>query len=172
VLPARVASPCDVPEIVRVTNAAYVVESFFITGTRTDDDEVRRLIAQPQSAFFVVDDPARAGRLRASVYVETVGGAGYFAMLAVDPPHQGSGLARLLMHVIEDHCRAAGCSRIDFDMTNLREELPAFYAKFGFVQVGTAEMGDRHKLTQPCIASRCRSGCDGERHGTARLSLS
>lgn len=149
VLP-RVASPPDVPEIVRVTNAAYVVESFFISGTRTDDDEVRRLIAQPQSAFFVVDDPARAGRLQASVYLETIGDAGYFAMLAVDPPHQGTGLARRLIQVVEDHCRAAGCTRLDFDMINLRGELPAFYAKFGFVQVGTAEMGDRHKLTQAC----------------------
>ena len=45
-----------------------------------------------------------------------------------------------------------GCWRpfLDLDMINLREELPAFYEKFGFVQVGTAEMGDRHKLTQPC----------------------
>jgi hypothetical protein len=38
----RIATPLDVAEVVRVTNAAYVVESFFITGTRTDEDEVRR----------------------------------------------------------------------------------------------------------------------------------
>ena len=85
-----------------MTNAAYVVESFFINGTRTDQDEGSRLIA------------------------------------------------RRLIQVVEDHCRAAGCTRLDFDMINLREELPASYAKFGFLQVGTAEMGDRHKLTQPC----------------------
>jgi len=145
-----VATPLDVAEIVRVTNAAYVVESFFIKGTRTDDDEVRRLIAQPRSAFFVVDDPVKPGQLQASVHVEIDGGAGYFAMLAVDPPHQGSGLARRLIQVVEDHCRQAGCVRLDFDIINLRSELPAFYARFSFVQVGTAAMGDRHKLKQPC----------------------
>lgn len=146
----RIATTGDVAEIVRVTNAAYVVESFFITGTRTDEDEVRRLIAQPQSWFLVVDDPGTPGRLRASVHVEIDGRAGYFAMLAVDPPHQGTGLARLLIQIIEDHCRRAGCTRLDFDIINLRTELPAFYARFGFVQVGTAEMGDQHKLKQPC----------------------
>ena len=147
---ARIATPLDVAEIVRVTNAAYVVESFFINGTRTEEDEVRRLIAQPQSTFVVVDDPETSGRLRASVHVQIEGDTGYFAMLAVDPPHQGTGLARHLIQVIEDHCRRAGCSRLDFDIINLRTELPAFYARFGFVQVGTAEMGDQHKLRQPC----------------------
>lgn len=146
----RIATPRDVAEVVRVTNAAYVVESFFIKGTRTDEDEVRRLIAQPQSSFVVVDDPEAPGRLRASVHVEIDGRTGYFAMLAVDPPHQGTGLARLLIQIIEDHCRRAGCTRLDFDIINLRTELPAFYARFGFVQVGTAEMGDQHKLMQPC----------------------
>jgi GNAT superfamily N-acetyltransferase len=147
---SRAATPADAAEVVRVTNTAYVVESFFIDGTRTDEDEVRRLIAQPQSSFLVVDDPETPDRLRASVYVEIDGSAGYFAMLAVDPPHQGKGLARLLIQVVEGHCRAAGCTRLDFDMINLRHELPAFYARFGFVQVGTAEMGDRHKLKQEC----------------------
>ena len=146
----RIATPLDVAEIVRVTNAAYVVESFFINGTRTDEDEVGCLIALPQSTFLVIDDPETPGRLRASVHARIDGGTGYFAMLAVDPPHQGTGLARHLIQVIEDHCRRAGCSRLDFDIINLRTELPAFYARFGFVQVGTAEMGDRHKLKQPC----------------------
>ena len=55
-------------------------------------------------------------------------------MLAVDPPHQGTGLASLLIRIIEDHCRRAGCTRLDLDIINLRTELPAFYARFGFVQ--------------------------------------
>jgi hypothetical protein len=99
----RVADPNDVPEVVRVTNLAYVVESFFIEGDRTDEAEARALMAQPQSTFLVIDDPA-----------------------------------------------LAGCRYLDFDMINLRSELPAFYARFGFVEVGTAEMGDRHKLKLEC----------------------
>lgn len=146
----RRAGAADVPEVVRVTNAAYVVESFFIDGTRTNVDEVAMLLAQPQSAFLVIDDPDVPGTLRASVYTETRGDRGYFAMLAVEPAHQGTGLARRLLGQVEDHCRAAGCRRLDFDMINLRAELPAFYARFGFVQVGTSEMGDRHKLKMEC----------------------
>jgi GNAT superfamily N-acetyltransferase len=146
---SRIATLADVAEIVRVTNAAYVVESFFIEGTRTDEDEVGRLIAQTQSVFLVVDDD-KGGRLLASVHLEVSGDAGYFAMLAVDPPHQGTGLARHLIQAVEEHCRAAGCTRLEFDMINLRTELPAFYERFGFVQIATAEMGDRHKLKQPC----------------------
>jgi hypothetical protein len=51
--------------------------------------------------------------------------------------------------VIDDPA-LAGCRYLDFDMINLRSELPAFYARFGFVEVGTAEMGDRHKLKLEC----------------------
>jgi GNAT superfamily N-acetyltransferase len=147
---ARLAGAADVPELVRVINLAYVVESFFIDGTRTNEDEARTLLAQPQSAFLVIDDPELPGRLRASVYTETRGDRGYFAMLAVDPAHQGKGLARQLLAAVEAHCRAAGCRHLDFDMINLRTELPAFYARFGFAQIGTAEMGDRHKLKLEC----------------------
>jgi GNAT superfamily N-acetyltransferase len=147
---ARIARPADVPEVLRVTNLAYVVEQFFIDGERTDEAEVRALMGQPNSAFLVIDDPDIPGRLRVSVHTEVHGDRGYFAMLAVDPAHQGTGLARRLIQAIEEHCRAAGCTRLDFDMINLRTELPAFYARFGFVQIGAAEMGDRHKLKQPC----------------------
>lgn len=146
----RLATPADIDDVVRVTNAAYVVERFFIDGTRTNVDEARALQAQPHAAFLVIDDPDRPGTLLASVYVETRGDRGYFAMLAVDPPQQGRGLARQLIHAVEDHCRAAGCRHLDFDMINLRTELPAFYARFGFVPIGTTEMGDRHKLKLPC----------------------
>ena len=147
---ARRAQPDDMSEIVRVTNLAYIVESFFIDGERTHEAEVRALMAQPQSAFLVIDDPAVDGRLLASVYVETRDDRGYFAMLAVDPVHQRTGLARRLLQAVEEHCRARGCRHLDFDMINLRTELPAFYARFGFEQIGTAEMGDRHKLLREC----------------------
>ncbi len=146
----RVAGPDDVAEVVRVTNLAYVVEQFFIDGERTDAVEVQALMAQPQSAFLVIDDPSESGRLHASVYTETLGDRGYFAMLAVDPARQGTGLARRLIQSVEEHCRRAGCRHLDFDMINLRAELPAFYARFGFAQVGTAEMGDQHKLKLAC----------------------
>jgi GNAT superfamily N-acetyltransferase len=70
-------------------------------------------------------------------------------MLSVDPSQQGSGLGRALVEAAEDHCRASGCTVMDIDVVNLREELPAFYARLGYVETGTAPFPDPQKLKMP-----------------------
>jgi len=72
------------------------------------------------------------------VFVELRGDRGYFGMLSVDPAHQKKGLSRLLIDDVEARCRTAGCTALDIQVVNLREELPAFYAMLGFVPTGTA----------------------------------
>jgi GNAT superfamily N-acetyltransferase len=67
-------------------------------------------------------------------------------MLSVDPARQGKGLARRLIEAVEDRCRAAGCAALDIDVVNLREELPAFYRRFGFMVTGQAPFSDAWKL--------------------------
>jgi GNAT superfamily N-acetyltransferase len=146
----RVARPDDVPALVDVTNRAYVVEEFFIRGTRTTDAEARALMAQPAARFLVVDHPA--GGLVASVFMEVRGDRGYFAMLAVDPAYQGQGAARLLIEAVEAECRGAGCRYLDIEVINLRTELPPFYARFGFIPHGTAPFEDVHKLLREAHA--------------------
>jgi GNAT superfamily N-acetyltransferase len=146
----REAAPADVPALVAVTNLAYRVEEFFIIGARTTEAQARELMSQAGSRFLVVDHPAGEGRIAASVYMEVRGDRGYFAMLAVDPAHQGAGLARRLIEAVEDRCRAAGCRSLDLDVINLRTELPAFYARFGFAATGaTGPMHDAEKLRMP-----------------------
>ena len=140
----RVAVPHDVPALVDVINRAYVVEEFFITGTRTTEAQARALMAQPHVRFLVIDH--RAGSIAASVCMEVNGDRGYFSMLAVDPAWQGTGLARRLIEAVEAACREAGCHHLDIEVINLRTELPAFYAKFGFTPRGTAPIKDAHKL--------------------------
>jgi GNAT superfamily N-acetyltransferase len=147
---ARLATRSDLSEILRVTNRAYVVEKFFIDGERTHSEEVAALMAQRDAAFLVIEDPVDRTRLRASVFAETRRDRGHFAMLAVDPDHQGQGLARQLIEAVEEYCRVRGCRHLDLDMVNLRTELSAFYAHFGFSVVGTMEMGERHTLKRPC----------------------
>jgi GNAT superfamily N-acetyltransferase len=143
----RVASAADVPALARLINRAYRVEDFFIDGDRTSEADVRARIAKPDSAFLVVED-ARA--LAGCVYLELRGPRGYFGMLSIDPTRQGRGLARSLVTAVEDHCRAAGCRFLDLDVVNLREELPAFYARLGFTPTGlTAPFPDPQKLRQP-----------------------
>ena len=94
------------------------------------------------------------------MYVELRGSHGYFGLLAVDPAHQGEGLGRVLVEAAEAHCRVAGCTVLDIDVVNLRLELPAFYAKFGFQPVGTAPFHGTEKLKRPAhlIVMSKRSG--------------
>ena len=149
VLQTRIAGEADIPELVRIINRAYEVEQFFVDGDRTNPAQVRDRMTRTAAWFLAVDDPQVRGRLAACVWVEVQADRGYFGMLAVDPDHQGRGLARFLIAAVEDHCRAAGCRFLDISVVNLRSELPAFYRQFGFAPYGTAPFHDRAKLTRP-----------------------
>lgn len=148
--PVRRATAADIPEIVRVTNAAYRVEDFFIDGNRTSVAEVAEKMATPGCAFLVIDLPGGEGTgLAASVYVEGRAERLYFGMLSVAPAHQKTGLARALVDGVESHARKRGCTSVELDVVNLREELPPFYAKLGFTPTGTAPFLKGHKLKRP-----------------------
>lgn len=143
----RVATSEDTAEIVRVINLAYRVEDFFVNGDRTDAADVNARMHDPAGVILVVD--AEEGKsLAAAVCVDVHDRRGHFAMLSVDPAHQGKGLARLLISSIEDHCRSAGCHALDIEVVNLREELPPFYEAFGFLQTGVVEFNNPAKLTR------------------------
>ena len=45
------AAADDIPDVVRVINAAYEVEKWFVSGDRTDMESVRRLMTR--GAFVV-----------------------------------------------------------------------------------------------------------------------
>jgi GNAT superfamily N-acetyltransferase len=143
---SRVAADSDVAEIVRVINAAYRVEDFFVNGNRTSEEDVRRRMSS--GVFFLVIDSEEAGRLKAAVAVDVHDGRGHFAMLSVDPALQGSGLGRVLIDEIERFCRDRGCTDLDIEVVNLREELPPFYRRFGFSDAGTIPFTPAEKLTR------------------------
>jgi ribosomal protein S18 acetylase RimI-like enzyme len=141
----RCATKEDIPELVRIINSAYRVEDFFVDGDRTSEADLALRMSDPDVRFFVVD-AVESGALAAAVVVDVHGRRGHFAMLSVDPPFQGRGLARILLNAVEDHCRAHGCHALDMEVVNLREELPAFYAALGFTAIETAPFPDRTKL--------------------------
>jgi len=143
----RIATGDDVPELVRLINAAYRVEDFFINGNRTNDRDVASRLAAPGACILVIDGTA-PGDLAGAVYVEIRGSRGYFGLLSVDPGRQKQGLGRALVAAAEGHCRAAGCREMDLDVVNLRQELPGFYGSLGYTAAGTAPFPDRAKLTQ------------------------
>ena len=156
----RLATEADVPALVRLINRAYAPEKAFVDGDRTNEAMIRERLARPSAVFLVVDDGAAPQELAAAVFVELRAERGYFGMLAVDPRRQGSGLGRLLVHAAAERCRAAGCQFLDIDVVNLRTELRAFYARFGFAPYATAPFESaaplkRHafvvRLTKPLV---------------------
>ncbi len=148
--PARVATEADVPAITALVNEVFAVEQAFKTGERTDAGEVRQLMGR--GTFLVLDHPATpVGRpLAGVIYLEHTGRLGYFGMLSVAPELRGQGLARRLIADVETRCAAAGCRAVEIHVIDLRSELPAFYARLGYVRTGTMPYPDDGTLLKPC----------------------
>jgi GNAT superfamily N-acetyltransferase len=144
-LTIRAAGAEDVDQLVRLINAAFVVERFFIDRDRTDAEGVRTLMAT--GAFLVGAD--ETDRLVACVYVERRGARGYLGVLSVDPERQGRGFGRALAEAAEEYCKAGGCTAMDIRVVNLRQELPPFYRRLGYGEYGTAPFEDP-RATRPC----------------------
>jgi uncharacterized membrane protein/GNAT superfamily N-acetyltransferase len=145
-LEPRLAGDADVPVLVDLINRAYRVEDFFAYGDRTCEADVRARMVKPGAAFLVIEDDRG---LAGSVFVQVTGDRGFFAMLAVAPDRQKQGLGRRLVESVEAHCRGAGCRHLDMDMLSVRQELPAFYARFAFAPYGMAPFDEPSKLSQP-----------------------
>ncbi len=76
-------------------------------------------------------------KLAGCVYTEIRGERGYFGLLAVEPQRQRSGIGARLIAAAEQDCRSAGCRFMDLTFVNVRQELPAYYERFGYVEDGT-----------------------------------
>jgi len=142
----RRADSGDVEAIAALINSAFRVEAFFIEGDRIDVPEVRALMAKGT----VLLAPASDGRIAACVYLEIQGERGYFGLLSVDPSLQGGGFGRQLVAEAEDVCRAAGCEVMEIWVVNLRQELPPFYRRLGYVETGTEPFPATKPTKQPC----------------------
>jgi GNAT superfamily N-acetyltransferase len=144
----RLATPRDIPGLVRLINVAYRVEAFFIRGDRTSAGEIQALMEKPDAGFLVLDG-SEPGRPAGAVYVETQGTRGHFGLLAVDPARQGEGLGRKLVAAVETHCRSAGCGIVELEVFDVRTELPPFYASCGYVTEGVVAFAKPELLLKP-----------------------
>src|SRR5262249_732864 len=120
--------------IVALINAAFrIAESFFIDGDRITLKEV---LENLESGEFLLAEGNN--RLIACVYLEPRGERTYLGLLSVDPALQKAGVGSLLMTAAEDRWRRRNAKFIDILTVSLREELPAFYRKRGYVETGTS----------------------------------
>lgn len=130
----RLAAEDDIPSIVGLVNLAYRVEDFFKYGDRTDAAEVRDTLLKHQ--FIIVEDGG--GAMAGCVEVRVDGERGYFGMLSVDPERQKTGLGAALITRAERFAAERGCTVMELTYVNVREELPAYYERYGYERTGTA----------------------------------
>jgi GNAT superfamily N-acetyltransferase len=141
----RPADLDDAEALTRLINAAFRVELPFIEGDRIDPGGVRAYMEKGE--FLLAED---AASLAGCVYVELRGDRGYLGLLGVDPPRQGTGLGRKLMHAAENFFRQAGCVAIDLRIISARDPLPAFYRHLGYLEIGTAPFARDVPAKVPC----------------------
>ncbi len=141
----RRAGEPDAEALMRVINRAFQVEKFFIDTDRITLPQVREHLEK--GAFLIAED---GSELAACIYVERRGERGYFGLLSVYPERQGAGLGRRLIEAAEEFCRDAGCGFMDLYIVNLREELPAYYAKLGYSETGTLPFPAGVPTKLPC----------------------
>ena len=142
----RIATAGDAPQITAVINAAFrIAEGFFIDGNRITQAEVEESLTS--SAFLLAEAD---GKLNGCVYVEMRGERSYLGLLSVDPTSQQGGLGSRLMIEAERYCRERGSHAMDILIVSLRDDLPAFYRKRGYIENGTTPFPADVPTKVPC----------------------
>jgi len=142
----RIATSADAPRITAVINAAFrIAEGFFIDGNRIRQAEVEEMLTNGVFLLAEADN-----KLNGCVYVELRGERSYLGLLSVDPTCQQTGLGSLLMFEAEKYCRERGSHCMDILIVSLREDLPAFYEKRGYVESGTSPFPADVPTKIPC----------------------
>jgi predicted N-acetyltransferase YhbS len=132
-MPVRIADLPDAAAITALINAAFEVERFFIDSDRITLSQVYALLGTGHFLLLEEDD-ALAG----CVYVEPRGERAYLGLLSVSPSRQRGGLGSRLVAAAEAHCLTSGHRFLDLLIVNLRQELPPYYRRLGYVETGTA----------------------------------
>lgn len=145
----RIATLQDAGNLERIINDAFIVEAFFKIGDRTNKEEIVALM-NAGGEFLVLDDVG-PGTLVGCVYLQCQGDRAYFGMLSISPARQRQGFGRRLIDAAEARARERGCRFMDIHIVNLREELPPYYGRLGYVENGTLPFSDPDRASLPCF---------------------
>jgi len=145
-LSIRSAELADAANITAVINAAFrIAEEFFVDGNRITQAEVEESLAKGD--FLLAEENSK---LNGCVYVELRGERSYLGLLSVDPTCQQGGLGSRLMMEAEKYCRERGSRGMDILIVSLRQDLPSFYQKRGYVENGTSPFPQDVPTKIPC----------------------
>lgn len=139
----RSAHEADVDKIVRLVESVYrgssskqgwTTEADLLDGQRTDAHMIREMMNTPNNFFYVISADDKT--LAASVHLKKEVGSGYIGMLAVDTRFQNRKLGKKLLLFCEEQILLWGLNRATMTVLHLREELLAWYERFGYVPTG------------------------------------
>jgi GNAT superfamily N-acetyltransferase len=142
----RLAESRDAEAITALINVAFRnAEAFLIDRDRIDIDSVSAFLEKGK--FLLAED---GGELLGCAYIELRGDRSYLGLLSVDPTRQKAGLGSQIMTACEVHCAKIGCRFMDLRIVNVREELPRFYRRLGYVETGTESFPPGLNPKIPC----------------------
>lgn len=142
----RSAELSDVAGVTALINAAFrKAESFFTDGDRINSESIRSLMDKGQ--FLVIEEN---GSYRGCVYLEIRGERAYLGLLSVDPKLQSRGFGSTLIKTAEEVASKAGSRCMDLRTVDLRTDNRAFYARRGYVEIGTEPFPAELTTKLPC----------------------
>lgn len=111
-----------------------------VTKTNNPHKDIeRKLQVNPELLLVGVVD----AQVAATVMGGYEGHRGWINYLAVDPIHQGKGLAKALMHEIEGRLAALGCPKINLQVRTSNTEVLQFYRSIGYLDDDVISLGKR-----------------------------
>lgn len=142
----RQARIADAPAIAALVNSGYrgdasragwTTEADYLVGKRTDEDEVRTLIALPESILLLC---LQGDDIIGSVHLHREGDAAYLGMFVVRPTLQGQGIGKRFLSAAEETVKREWSSkRIYMTVITLRTQLIAYYERRGYRRTGRFE---------------------------------
>jgi GNAT superfamily N-acetyltransferase len=140
----RLATPADAPLIAALVNSAYrgdssragwTTEADLISGARTDEGDVLRMLAETGSMILLC---LRGDEIIGTVYLkQTDATSAYFGLFVVQPTLQGGGIGKQFLQAAEAAAMARfGITRMWMSVITVRDELMAFYERRGYRRTG------------------------------------
>lgn len=136
----------EIPTITKLVNSAYqgepgskswTSESHLVTGQRTTEDMLRKLIQQP--AVTMLKYTNERGEVQGCVLLEKKEHTLYMGMLSVSPHAQASGIGKMLLQEVESFAREQNYRSITITVIDRRYELIDWYKRRGYLPTGKSE---------------------------------
>jgi len=109
-------------------------ETEIVEGDRSSVEDVKKLIENPKTHFFVV---TINGSVAACICVEEKENQVYIGTFAVSPAFQNQGVGKQVLHLVEKYAvNQLGSKKIVMVVISQREELISFYERCGYRRTG------------------------------------